>query len=381
MPFLRIKARHDLRVEVERLEKNTREDLDKYNQITISADASLKLISRLKEEAETYKKSVLSQADLALTQKMLTKAKSSILNLELLEPQLSNISKKQKKAEDEIERSSLRIRELNEVILCDADVDWLKEMQLMAEGLQEDPVFDGTIGVELDLLFKRQNVDDIAKPKALFRYQLFLRIMFYSLWVGRVWKNDRFLNIDEGQDLSASEYQILKLVNGQDTIFNIYGDINQIISPKGLNDWNDIEGLDQRFELNEDYRNTEQITHFCNHELGYSFTPIGIQGKPVDHILFESLLKDISENSHRDDSIRRAVISSSYDHPSIHRLIELGCCRGSIQAGRISLLTVEDAKGLEFDKVYVLERNMSKNERYISYTRALQDLAVCRGFD
>ena len=130
---------------MERLEKNTREDLDKYNQITISADASLKLISRLKEEAETYKKSVLSQADLALTQKMLTKAKSSILNLELLEPQLSNISKKQKKAEDEIERSSLRIRELNEVILCDADVDWLKEMQLMAEGLQEDPVFNGTI--------------------------------------------------------------------------------------------------------------------------------------------------------------------------------------------------------------------------------------------
>ena len=44
-------------------------------------------------------------------------------------------------------------------------------------------------------------------------------------------------------------------------------------------------------------------------------------------------------------------------------------------------MSVEDAKGLEFDKVYVLERNMSKNERYISYTRALQDLAVCGEFD
>lgn len=380
-PFFKIKTKHDLRVEVEILERNTREDLDKYNQVMTNAEASLKLISQLKEEVATYKKSILSEADLALTKETLTKVSSSIQKLELLEPQLSDLYKKQKKAEDEIERSSLRIRELNEIIVCDADVDWLKEKQLIAEGLEEDTVFEGTIGVELDLLFKRQSVDDVIKPKALFRYQLFLRIMFYSLWVGRVWKNDRFLNIDEGQDLSPSEYQILKSVNGQDTIFNIYGDINQRISTKGLYNWNDIEGLDQRFELREDYRNTEQITHFCNHELGYSFTPIGIQGKPVEYILFESLLKDISENTHRDDPIRRAVIFSSYDHPSVQSLVELGCCLGSIQSGRISLLSVEDAKGLEFDKVYVMEWNMSKNERYISYTRALQDLAVCRGFD
>lgn len=96
-PFFKIKTKHDLRVEVEILERNTREDLDKYNQVMTNAEASLKLISQLKEEVATYKKSILSEADLALTKETLTKVSSSIQKLELLEPQLSDLYKKQKK--------------------------------------------------------------------------------------------------------------------------------------------------------------------------------------------------------------------------------------------------------------------------------------------
>lgn len=47
-----------------------------------------------------------------------------------------------------------------------------------------------------------------------------------------------------------------------------------------------------------------------------------------------------------------------------------------ILTGKISVLTVEQAKGLEFDCVYVYDKYMNKNEKYISYTRALKKLVV-----
>ena len=42
----------------------------------------------------------------------------------------------------------------------------------------------------------------------------------------------------------------------------------------------------------------------------------------------------------------------------------------------VEMLSVESAKGLEFDFVLVLEDNMEYNERYISYTRTLNGLFI-----
>ena len=39
-----------------------------------------------------------------------------------------------------------------------------------------------------------------------------------------------------------------------------------------------------------------------------------------------------------------------------------------------------ECKGLEFDKVYVIESNMSDNDRYVSYTRALEKLIVIKEY-
>ena len=40
------------------------------------------------------------------------------------------------------------------------------------------------------------------------------------------------------------------------------------------------------------------------------------------------------------------------------------------------IYTVKEAKGLEFKHVVVIDRDMSTNEKYISYTRALAKLTV-----
>jgi DNA helicase IV len=47
-----------------------------------------------------------------------------------------------------------------------------------------------------------------------------------------------------------------------------------------------------------------------------------------------------------------------------------------IKSGEIALLTPQEAKGLEFDTCYVFTKGMNRNEKYISYTRALNELYI-----
>ena len=47
--------------------------------------------------------------------------------------------------------------------------------------------------------------------------------------------------------------------------------------------------------------------------------------------------------------------------------------------GYISLMYVDEVKGIEFDRVYVIPNKMSNNEKYIAYTRALSELVIVVG--
>ena len=44
--------------------------------------------------------------------------------------------------------------------------------------------------------------------------------------------------------------------------------------------------------------------------------------------------------------------------------------------GFISVMYVDEVKGIEFDKVFVVSAAMHRNEKYIAYTRALSELIV-----
>jgi hypothetical protein len=48
----------------------------------------------------------------------------------------------------------------------------------------------------------------------------------------------------------------------------------------------------------------------------------------------------------------------------------------SIHHTRWNIICIEDAKGLEFSSVIVLSGRMSRNEKYIAFTRALDDLYI-----
>jgi DNA helicase IV len=51
---------------------------------------------------------------------------------------------------------------------------------------------------------------------------------------------------------------------------------------------------------------------------------------------------------------------------------------GRISKTKINLMTVYESKGLEFTAVAVADKNMTDNEKYIAYTRALKYLAIIR---
>lgn len=52
-------------------------------------------------------------------------------------------------------------------------------------------------------------------------------------------------------------------------------------------------------------------------------------------------------------------------------------CSSEIKSqNKATLLTVAQSKGLEFDSVFVFDNNMNRNERYISYSRALSELYI-----
>ena len=172
-----------------------------------------------------------------------------------------------------------------------------------------------------------------------------------------------FVFVDEAQDLALSEYTLLTKLN-PNAAFNLYGDINQQIHPYCLPSWEALQALSSfvQYDINENYRNTSQITEFINSNLCMRMTALGIEGTDISFISREQI-ESMVATLESDDRI--AFIYNSSARP----MIEVG--------KQIQVLSVEQAKGLEFETVIVFPHNMTANELYVSYSRALNNLYIC----
>lgn len=119
----------------------------------------------------------------------------------------------------------------------------------------------------------RQGFEELNKgnlTRRLSKYDLCALLHLCVWYKGPLYKKDRYMYIDEGQDLSLNEYQLIQLLNEHTVVFNIYGDINQDISNTTSPwSWDDLRQItySSYFELNENYRNTIEVTHYCNQKL------------------------------------------------------------------------------------------------------------------
>ena len=170
----------------------------------------------------------------------------------------------------------------------------------------------------------------------------------------------------------------------------MYGDINQAVVPeKSISDWEELKEVigDKIFVLNENYRNTLQITEYCNDKFGAEIYPIGIKGEPVREMDLEQAMAWIAGIKKANGNYRTAVITASKsidkDAEAVQAAVNKNFSNAevswhTVNDAKVSVLTVEEAKGLEFEAVVALRAGMEINEEYIAYTRALDHLCIVK---
>ncbi len=181
-----------------------------------------------------------------------------------------------------------------------------------------------------------------------------------------------FVFVDEAQDISPSEYEVLKKVNAN-ACFNVFGDLSQNITPyRGVGDWKTL-GYPV-YELDLNYRNTNQIVGYVSENLHVAMKAIGLGGAEVAVIHSKSVASYLSGKSGL-----RAVITTE-DNLGAYTLKSYNVVResGRISKSKINIMTVYESKGLEFTAVAVVDGDMTVNEKYVAYTRALKELALVR---
>lgn len=223
-----------------------------------------------------------------------------------------------------------------------------------------------TIVVRIFEQFANVKLSEINSPR-----HLFILLALYLLHVGNIKYDCDYIFVDEAQDYADIEYRLLRGILGDKTIFEVYGDYMQCITPnRGIDGWEQMKILleDDYYELEENYRNTVEIAEFVNENIHNIFRTIGLHGDEVKVLgrgweaEFINLL-----NSEKDRRI--AII---YKNEAIKNSLNIPENLSKY------CYTVIDAKGLEFENVFVVEKGMTDNERYIAYSRALNQLYVIR---
>ncbi len=182
-----------------------------------------------------------------------------------------------------------------------------------------------------------------------------------------------FVFVDEAQDISPAEYKVLKAVNDR-AVFNIFGDLKQNVTPyRGLKDWAEL-GM-KTYNLSLNYRNTTQIVEYVSQKLGIEMRSIGFDASHVEEVPARSVTAWLSSKNGLKAVICGGQSIEKYAKKSYNRVRDTG----KISKTKINIMTVYESKGLEFTAVAVADGDLTDNEKYIAYTRALKELAIIKG--
>lgn len=292
-----------------------------------------------------------------------------IKNIEKINAAINEIHDKLKKLKLDKLEESIIYKDLKVIELLKEGVDSFSSFNAFKELFYEsiDEVFvDNPI---------REHNESFYDSMQQYKFMVYAKLLFCSLHYGRQKKPDKIIFIDEGQDLSLNEYRVLKEICDSDVVFNIFGDINQLIKiGRGISDWDMLYKIADIYfySLNENYRNTRRITKFCNDQFTFKAVPIGPDGNNIRTISKIQMIQELRIKSILGE--RLAIIAKNIS--DLDFVFEELAPDSKVKSIPITLLDVEGAKGLEFDIVYVQTTNMSTNEKYIAFTRALSELAI-----
>lgn len=402
-------------------------ETEKYNKASIFTKVAHKfklnsLTTKYEEKKQSIVNSLLSEFQRKNTQKIASaNAISDTLTIEQLKEIVSDIENEYAIANKKIANNNLQIsqydehfskkyengiRSLQELISISTNTDAvylssIKELSRCKELLQHTTYVIKTAKTFIDYKCKEKTaVPDIVEfaikhekniYKMLFdelfktaknelkkqfkviickkyKHYWFIQLYFAYLLGGLIVETKKYLFIDEAQDLSPSEINLLQKVTSiqSQSICNLFGDVNQVISNYGVKNWNQFNFIDARFELDENFRNTNQIIDYCTEKIHLPMKPVGVSMSPVKE--FSSIDYMLSDNI----SEKVFIVKDEYDSQDLIQFLnEKG-------VSDYQVFAVKEVKGLEFKQVIVFDEDMSRNEKYISYTRALIQLYVVK---
>lgn len=207
------------------------------------------------------------------------------------------------------------------------------------------------------------------------------------------------LIIDEFQDMTLLEHVVTaSLFNCP---VNLYGDVRQAIRfvlPEGyLDDLAAIYGIpdDSRVDLLISYRSTREITEYSGAILGdTTIEAFHRQGDPVVEQTFSDAdaqviaIRDAVERAVEAEHSRIAVICENYsERKQLRREVNRRVYDEELKQFRTHhvflIMTVDEAKGLEYDAVIIANRNnfdertvKGRTRLYVACSRALHQLTV-----
>lgn len=192
--------------------------------------------------------------------------------------------------------------------------------------------------------------------------------------------------VDEAQELSEMAWRMLmrRIPNRWMTLV---GDTAQTGDPAGSSSWQDVLGpyVAQRWKLTEltvNYRTPSEIMEFAHRVLG-EIDPGQTPPRSVRDSGWQPWARLVDDAAVLDE-VRRHVAEASgpgltavlAGHDHVDQLAHL-------RSDSVSVLTVKDAKGLEFDSVVIVEpQNLldesprGMNDLYVALTRATQRLGI-----
>lgn len=213
--------------------------------------------------------------------------------------------------------------------------------------------------------------------------------------------------IDEAQDFGPIVYYALRTVLPQ-CFFTIMGDVSQNVNYEfGMNDWRDMkekifcEDTDDFRVLAKSYRNTIEISEFAGKLLdsasrgAYKIEPVIRHGEPVHMIesisteealgLAEDIIKEMQEKGYETIAFVCFENETAEDiRRRMHGRIVIEDTKKSGFSKGVTVLTVKETKGLEFDCVLLWKPDLKgykdnpklAKQLYVAATRALHELFV-----
>ena len=220
----------------------------------------------------------------------------------------------------------------------------------------------------LNVTISYDSITEIPLSKA------FLMTELLSSYAGDLSLDKKYIFVDEFQDLSPNELRLVQKLY-PNSVFNLFGDLSQCISEKGISELASIP-KDLRIgtpaTISENYRNARQITEYVNREFSMEMLAVGLNGKQKRVDMIPDL--EIAQDD------RVAIIVSGAplilnDFLCDHDVVFFDEQR-EIVRGAYNVISVANVKGLEFEKAIVVLSGMTLNEQYVACTRAIQELYV-----